>query len=286
MDETFFSYVGFDPSVGRTYPPSAKSNPNWIGLTPAILSPGVVLEMSNIRRRLAPIGSVVVLAIAVQLIYGAALAKATPSSTTATTPGPTTTSSGRTAPAASPDCKDVLAGGESGSLFKDLATGGNEQLGFDVFRIQTGRPAGIYHVVDCVRADQVFPNPAVITTVDLGDIQVSGTARLRVSIPRSAVPGSDVCDRFVVSGLAGGEPFTDISNEACTIYSSCLFFGPGPCPPPLPTTGGVASTTPHRGTLPFTGTAAWPLLITSVALFGLGVASLLVARRRHDRATR
>jgi hypothetical protein len=44
----------------------------------------------------------------------------------------------------------------------------------------------------------------------------------------------------------------------------------------------VASTTPPRGTLPFTGSADWPLLITAVALLALGVASLVVARWRVD----
>jgi len=47
----------------------------------------------------------------------------------------------------------------------------------------------------------------------------------------------------------------------------------------------VASTTPRRGTLPFTGSATWPLLLTAVALLGLGVASLVVARWRHDKPT-
>jgi hypothetical protein len=59
----------------------------------------------------------------------------------------------------------VLAGGEKGSLGKTLV-GGDEQAAFEVFRIQTDRPAGVYHVVDCIRTDQVFPNPAVITAVD------------------------------------------------------------------------------------------------------------------------
>jgi len=241
--------------------------------------------MSNTRRRLAWIGSAVALTIAVQLLHGAPPAKAAPPSTTATTAGPTSTSNGRTAPSpAAPDCNDVLAGGEKGSLSKTLV-GGDEQAAFEVFRMQTDRPAGVYHVVDCIRADQVFPNPAVITTVDLGDVRVSGTATFRVNIPGSAVPGSDVCDRFVVSGRAGDAPFTDISNQVCSIHSSCLGFGPGTCPPSPPTTGGVASTTPRRGTLPFTGSATWPLLLTAAALLGLGFASLVVARWRHDKPT-
>lgn len=47
--------------------------------------------------------------------------------------------------------------------------------------------------------------------------------------------------------------------------------------------GGVASTTPRGGTLPFTGGATWPLLLTGVALLSLGVASLMAARWRYDR---
>lgn len=238
--------------------------------------------MSNPRRRLTRIGSAVALTIAVQLLHGAPPAVATSPSTTATTTGPTRTSTGPMAPSpAVPDCNDVLAGAETGSLEK-TRVGGDQQAGFDLWRIQTDRPAGVYHVVDCIRADQVAPDPAVITTVDLGEVQVSGTATFRVNIPQSAVPGSDVCDRFVVSGRVGGVPFTDISNEVCSIYSSCLFFGPGTCPPEPDTTGPVAPTTPPRGPLPFTGSADWPLLITAVALLGLGVASLVVARWRHD----
>jgi hypothetical protein len=246
--------------------------------------------MSNPRRRLARIGSVVAFTIAVQLLFGVPTATATASSTTTaattttTTAGPTPTSTGRTAPSpAVPDCNAVLAlPSMEGSLGKTLV-GGDAQLGFGLWRIQTDRPAGVYHVVDCISADQVAPDPAVITTVDLGEVQVSGTATVRVDIPQSVVPGSDVCDRFVVSGRVGGVPFTDISPEVCTIYSSCVNFGPGTCPPePTPTTGPVASTTPPRGTLPFTGSADWPLLITAVALLGLGVASLVVARWRVD----
>jgi hypothetical protein len=242
--------------------------------------------MSN-PRRLVRIGSAVALTIAVQLLLGAPPATATSPSTTATTAGPTPISTGPTAPSpAVPDCNDVLAGAQQGSLEKTHAGGGNPQLGFDVFRLQTDRPAGVYHVVDCIRALQVAPNPAVITTVDLGEVQVSGTATFRVNIPQSAEPGSDVCDRFVVSGRVGGVPFTDISNQVCSLYSGCLFIGPGTCPPEPPTTGPVAPTTPPRGTLPFTGSADWPLLITAVALLVLGVASLVVARWRHDQPTR
>jgi hypothetical protein len=241
--------------------------------------------MSNPRRRLARIGSVVASTIAVQLLLGVPTATATAPSTTTTTTtaGPTPTSTGRTAPSpAVPDCNAVLAlPSMEGSLGKTLV-GGDGQLGFGLWRIQTDRPAGVYHVVDCIRADQVAPDPAVITTVDLGEVQVSGTATVRVDIPQSVVPGSDVCDRFVVSGHAGGVPFTDISPLVCTIYSSCVHFGPGTCPPEPPTTGPVASTTPPRGTLPFTGSADRPLLITAVALLGLGVASLVVARWRVD----
>jgi hypothetical protein len=228
-------------------------------------------------------GSAVALTIAVQLLHGASPATATASSTTATTAGPTPTSTGRTAPSpAVPDCNDVLAlPSMEGSLGKTLV-GGDAQLGFGLWRIQTDRPAGVYHVVDCIRADQVAPDPAVITTVDLGEVQVSGTATFRVNIPQSVVPGSDVCDRFVVSGRVGSVPFTDISPEVCTVYSSCVNFGPGTCPPEPPTTGPVAPTTAPRGTLPFTGSADWPLLITAVALLGLGVASLVVARWRVD----
>ncbi len=148
-----------------------------------------------------------------------------------------------------------------------------------MFRIQTNRPAAVYHVVDCIRTR------GIITTVNLGDVQVSGTATFRVNIPQSALPGEDVCDRFVVVGLVEGEPFTDVSNEVCEIFSSCLFFGPGTCPPGPPTTAGVAPTTPRRGTLPFTGSTTWPLLITAVALLGLGFASFMVARWRRDRPT-
>jgi hypothetical protein len=249
--------------------------------------------MSNARRRLARIGSTIAVTIAVGLLPGPPPAKATsPSttttSTTATTVALTSTSTGPTAPSpAVPDCNDVLAGGEQGSLNK-TRVGGNPQLGFDLWRIQTDRPVGVYHVVDCIRAPQAGPpfKPAVITTVDLGEVRVSGTATFRVTIPQSAEPGQEVCDRFVLSGRVGGVPFTDISNQVCTIYNSCLFIGPGPCPPELPTTGPVASTLPPRGTLPFTGSAAWPLLITAVVLLGLGVGSLMVARRGLDQPTR
>jgi hypothetical protein len=205
----------------------------------------------------------------------------TTTSTATTTPSaPSTTATTTPAPTA-PDCADVLAGGEQGSLGKTLV-GGDEQAAFEVFRIQTDRPAGVYHVVDCIRAPQPGPpfKPAIITTVDLGEIHISGTATFRVDIPGSAVPGEEVCDRFVVSGRAGGVSFTDISNQVCTIHTGCLGFGPGTCPPEPSTTGGVAATTPRDGTLPFTGSATWPLLLTAVALLGLGVASLVAARWR------
>jgi hypothetical protein len=262
--------------------------------------------MSTTRRRLAWIGPAAALLIAVQL-HGTPLARAAERSTTATTADPTSTTSGSasttsgptstttaetsatTGPTSSsspaaPGCEDVLAGGEQGSLTK-TRVGGDEQAGFDVWRVQTDRPAGVYHVVDCIRADQVFPNPAIIDTVDLGDVHVSGTATFRVDIPGSAIPGSDVCDRFVVSGEAGGVPFTDVSDQVCSIYTGCLGFGPGTCPPEPSTTAGVGATTPGGGTLPFTGNATWPLLVTAVALLGLGVASLVAARWRDHRPT-
>ena len=56
-------------------------------------------------------------------------------------------------------------------------------------------------------------------------------------------------------------------------------------PPAKPArrSGGVESTTPRGGTLPFTGSGTLPLLLTGVALLGLGVASLMAARWRYDR---
>jgi hypothetical protein len=242
--------------------------------------------MSTTYRRLAWIWFAVALTIAVQFLGGAPPAKAaspgTSTTTTTTGPSPTTTTVGATSTstgAAAPDCDDVLAGDEQGSLSKAQAGGGDEQAGFDMFRIQTDRPVGVYHVVDCIRADQVFPNPAIIDTVDLGDVRVSGTATFRVEIPGTAIPGSYVCDRFVLSGTAGGVPFTDISNQVCLLYTGCLGFGSGTCPP----VGGVESTTPRGGTLPFTGSGTLPLLLTGVALLGLGVVSLMAARWRYDR---
>jgi hypothetical protein len=246
--------------------------------------------MSNPRRRLARIGSAVALTIAVGLLHGAPPATATPAgttttSTTTTPAGPTSTSIGRAVPSpAAPDCHDVLAGDQQGSLGKARA-GGNEQLGFDLWRIQTDRPAGAYQVVDCIGGPPEG-GPVVIATVDLGEVQVSGTATFRVDIPQSVHPGDEVCDRFVLSGRVGGVPFTDVSNQVCTVYTSCLFVGPGTCPPSPPTTGAVASTAPPGGTLPFTGSAGWPLLLTAVTLLGLGVASLMVARRGLGRLTR
>jgi hypothetical protein len=240
--------------------------------------------MSYRRRRLARIGSAVALAIAVGLLHGAPPAAATsPSttttSTTATNVGPTSTS---TVPSpAVPDCQDVLAGDQQGSLGKTRA-GGNGQLGFDLWRIRTDRPAGVYHVVDCIGGPSDREVPVVIATVDLGEVQVSGAATFRVDVPQSVHPGDEVCDHFVLSGRVGGVPFTDVSNQVCSVYSSCLFIGPGPCPPEP----GVATTTPPRGTLPFTGSAAWPLLFSAVGLLGLGVGSLVVTRRGHHRPTR
>ena len=228
----------------------------------------------------------------VVLATGAAATPSQPttSTTSTTTSTPTTTApstTATTAPApAALDCGDVLAGGEQGSLGKTLI-GGDEQAAFEVFRIQTDRPAGVYHVADCIRAPQPGPpfKPAVISTVDLGEVHIAGTATFRVDIPGSVLPGEEVCDRFVVSGRAGGVPFTDISNQVCTIHTGCLGFGPGTCPPEPPTTGGVAATTPRHGTLPFTGSATRPLLLTAVALLGLGVASLVAARWRDHRPT-
>jgi hypothetical protein len=209
----------------------------------------------------------------------------TTTSTSSTTSAPTTTATTTPAPT-TPDCDDVLTGGEQGSLGKSLV-GGDEQAAFEVFRIQTDRPAGVYHVVDCIRAPQPGPpsKPAIITTVDLGEVHISGAATFRVDIPGSALPGEEICDRFVVSGHVGGVPFADISNQVCTIHSGCLGFGPGTCPPGPSTTGGVAPTTPRDGTLPFTGSATWPLLLTAVALLGLGVASLVAARWHDHRPT-
>jgi hypothetical protein len=231
---------------------------------------------------LARLGFAVALTIAVQLFYGALPATATPPSTKATAPGHTSNSTGSTARApAEPDCNDVLAGNQTAPLSKTVV-GGDEQLGFELFRIETGRPAGVFHVVDCIRAVQDSPNPPVISTVDLGEVQITGSSTFRLDIPTSAVPGEEVCDRFVVSGLVQGEPFTDVSNEVCQIFSSCLFFGPGTCPPGAespPTTGAVAPTGPRGGSLPFTGSTTWPLLLTAVALLGLGIASVVVARR-------
>ena len=234
------------------------------------------------HRRFAWIWFAAALTIAVQLLSGPPPAKAatttTTTSTTTTSTTTTTVAPTSTTRAPAPDCDDVLAGGEQGSLTK-TRVGGDEQLGFDLWRIQTDRPAGVYRVVDCIRTDQVSPNAAIINTVDLGDVRVSGSATFRVDVPGSAIPGSDVCDRFVVSGTVGGVPFTDVSNEVCSIYSGCLGFGPGTCPP----VGGVETTTPRGGELPFTGSATWLLLLSGVALLGLGVASLLAARWRYDR---
>lgn len=184
------------------------------------------------------------------------------------------------------DCENVLAGRAQSSLTKAIV-GGDEFAGFNVIRIDTARPTGVYHVVDCIRTDQVFPTPAVITAVDLGEVSISGTATFRVDIPFSAVPGSNVCDRTVLSGSAGGELFSDISNEVCAIYSSCLFEPECPQNQP-PTTVRTAVTTArpptssHGNTLPFTGRDERPLLITAVALLGVGSASLVAARRRHE----
>jgi hypothetical protein len=234
--------------------------------------------MSSTSRRLTWIGSVVALTIAVQFLHGSPPAKAVPPSTTATTSSPTS-STARTAPSpASPDCKDVLDGDEPG-VFGKAVVGGDAGEGFQLFRIETGRPDGVYHVVDC------FSTPPVFAAVDLGDIRISGTATLRVDLPSSAQPGEEICDRFVMSGIADGEPFTDVSNQVCQVFNSCLFIS-SPCPRgPTPTTAVVASTTPRRGALPFTGAHTWPLLITAGTLLGLGAASLLVACRRHDRPT-
>src|SRR4029453_4002914 len=158
----------------------------------------------------------------------------TTTSTATTTPSaPSTTATTPPAPPA-PAGADGVAGGEEGSLGKTLV-GGDEQAAFEVFRIQTDRPSRGYHVGDCIRAPQPGPpfKPAIITTVDLGEIHISGTATFRVDIPGSAVPGEGVCDRFVGSGRAGGVSFTDISNQVCTIHTGCLGFGPGICPPEL-----------------------------------------------------
>src|SRR4029453_3753405 len=205
----------------------------------------------------------------------------TTTSTATTTPSAPSTTAPTTPAPPPPDRAAVPARGERGRVGKTLG-GGDEQAAFEVFRIQTDRPAGVYHVVDCIRAPQPGPpfKPAIITTVDLGEIHISRTRTFRVDIPGSAVPGEEVCDRFVVSGRAGGVSFTDISNQVCTIHTGCLGFGPGICPPEPSTTGGVAATPPRDGPLPFTGSATWPLLLTAVALLGLGVASLVAARWR------
>jgi hypothetical protein len=80
--------------------------------------------MAKPRRRLAWIGSAVALTIAVQLLHGAPSAAATSPSTTATTAGPTPTSTGQPAPSqAVPDCNEVLAGAQQGSLAKTRVGG-------------------------------------------------------------------------------------------------------------------------------------------------------------------
>jgi hypothetical protein len=161
-----------------------------------------------------------------------------PSTTAATTPAPT-----------APDCADVLAGGEQGSLGKTLV-GGDEQAAFEVFRIQTDRPAGVYHVVDCIRAPQPGPpfKPAIIDTVDLGEVHIAGTATFRVDIPGSAVPGEEVCDRFVVSGRAGAcrSPTSATRCARSTRDAWGLAQGPARRNPPRP----EAWPPPPRATAP------------------------------------
>jgi hypothetical protein len=221
------------------------------------------------RSRAASIGLVAALA-AVHLLFLVPSAGASQPGTTASS---TTSSTTSTVPAT--DCADAFAGPPRGSL--DKAIVGLDQIaGVNLVQITTPRPPGTYRVVDCFKTRQ-------ITAVEVGDIRVSGSATFRVNIPESAVPGEETCDRVVLSGSADGRPFTDVSNEVCEIYSSCLFSPECPQNQPSPTRGvtSTAGRQPRSGTLPFTGVAEWPPLITAAALLGLGLASLLVARRRH-----
>ena len=48
--------------------------------------------------------------------------------------------------------------------------------------------------------------------------------------------------------------------------------------------GGVSSTQPGGGVLPFTGRTSLPMLLAAAVLLGLGAASLFAGRRRHRRA--
>lgn len=224
------------------------------------------------RRRAALIGLVVALP-AIQLLCLAPSAVARQPSTTAS-PTPLRATSTTAIPAT--NCADAFAGPPSGSLNKEIVDL-DQIAGFNVVQITTSRPPGTYHVVDCFKTRE-------ITAVEVGDIEVSGSATFRVNIPESAVPGEETCDRVVLSGTADGEPFTDVSNEVCEIYSSCLFSPECPQnqPPPTKSVASTAGRQPRAGTLPFTGVAVWPPLLISAALLGIGLTSLLVPRRRHD----
>jgi len=245
--------------------------------------------MARAGRRLTRVGAALALAVVVQLLAGLPAASAAPGATTTTsaptTSASTTTTSASTATTSGPttttfprECDGVLDENARGGLQKDIV-GGDETIGLNIVRIDTPRPPGVYHVVDCWRVVQDAPNPLVFTATDIGDLQVSGTATFHTQIPFAATPGEDTCDQVVMTGRAGGKAFRDVSNVICTIYSSCLYAPECPQNQPPPTSAPASTGT---GTLPFTGSNdPRPLLVTAIVLLVVGAASLLAARRRY-----
>jgi hypothetical protein len=247
--------------------------------------------MARTGGRLTRVGAALVLGVVVQLLAGLPAASAAPratttnsapatSATTATTAttAASTTTAGPTTTTVPRECHGVKDENVRGGLHKSIV-GGDETIGLSVIQIDTPRPPGTYHVVDCWSLQQDAPHPTVFTATDLGDREVSGTATIRTQIPFQAVPGDNTCDQVVMTGRAGGKSFRDVSNVVCTIYSSCLYAPECPQHQPPPSSA-PAST--GAGTLPFTGSNdPRPLLIAAVVLLGVGAASLLAARRRY-----
>ncbi len=246
--------------------------------------------MVRTGRRLTRVGAALALVVVVQVLAGVPAASAAPGATTTTsatttsastttTAASSTTASGPTTTTVPRECDGVRDENARGGLRKTIV-GGDETIGLSIVRIGTPRPPGVDHVVDCWRFVDDVNGPHVVFTADnLGDVQVSGTARFHTQIPVRASPGEDTCDQIVMTGRAGGKAFRDVSNVVCVVYSSCLYAPECPQNQPSPTSA-PAST--GAGTLPFTGgNDPWPLLLAAVVLLGTGAAALLAARRRY-----
>jgi hypothetical protein len=135
---------------------------------------------------------------------------------------------GFTSPASAdstPSCGGVLSGGGEGPLTKSLVSitpGANAGDYTLEYRLDSGRPAGVYRIRDCVFIDDGTPGyngEALIGNQDEKDVTFTSSNGGSTATFTQSVSGVDandsVCDRAAVSGVDAGVGFTDKSNILC-----------------------------------------------------------------------